>query len=80
MTEPGGAGKVCANAMPDNAAPATAIQQQRQYAMLQRGIRVPLALRNWNRARPDDGMVRRGFLEVVEFEGGGSHETTCGRH
>jgi hypothetical protein len=28
---------------------------------------------------PHNGMVRRGFLEVVEFEEGGSHETTCGR-
>ena len=30
--------------------------------------------------RPHNGMVRRGILEVVEFEDGGSHETTRDRY
>jgi hypothetical protein len=29
---------------------------------------------------PHNGMVRRGILEVVEFEDGGSHETTLDRY
>ena len=39
---------------------------------LPRGLRYGLA----GRFGPHNGMVRRGFLEVVEFEEGGSDETT----
>jgi hypothetical protein len=33
-----------------------------------------------NGSGPHNGMVRRGILEVVEFEDGGSHETTRDRY
>ena len=34
----------------------------------------------FGRKKPHNGMVRRGILEVVEFEDGGSHETTRDRY
>jgi hypothetical protein len=30
--------------------------------------------------KPHNGMVRRGILEALEFEDGGSHETTRDRY
>jgi hypothetical protein len=36
--------------------------------------------RPFRRQKPHNGMVRREFLEVVEFEDGGSHETTRDRY